>query len=91
MFLWAIPGAAIQLIGGTGRQMGVLLATGLLVAAPHAGWLVLAALTVRAAHHTLTRRTGKTAETGDEPLVLLGAGLIAGSSLHDITRVRDAL
>ncbi|MFD5098317.1 OPT/YSL family transporter [Streptomyces albidochromogenes] len=91
MFLWAIPGAAIQLIGGTGRQMGVLLATGLLVAAPHAGWLVLAALTVRAAHHTLTRRTGKTAETGDETLVLLGAGLIAGSSLHDITRVRDAL
>ncbi|MGW0315156.1 OPT/YSL family transporter [Streptomyces flavidovirens] len=91
MFLWALPGAAIQLIGGTGRQMGILLATGLLVAAPHAGWLVLTALTVRAGHHTLTRRTRSTPKAGDETLVLFGAGLIAGSSLHDITRVRDAL
>ncbi|MGW0552510.1 OPT/YSL family transporter [Streptomyces altiplanensis] len=92
MFLWALPGAAIQLIGGTGRQMGVLLATGLLVAAPHAGWLVMAALTVRGMHRTLTRRqTGKATRAGDETLVLLGAGLIAGSSLHDITRIHDAL
>ncbi|MEV2255564.1 OPT/YSL family transporter [Streptomyces sp. NPDC050147] len=91
MFLWALSGAAIQLIGGTGRQMGVLLATGLLVAAPQAGWLVLTALTVRALHHVVTRRAPSTPKAGDETLVLLGAGLIAGSSLHDIARVRDAL
>ncbi|WP_205881192.1 OPT/YSL family transporter [Leucobacter insecticola] len=39
MFLAAIPGAIIQIIGGSKRQMGVLLATGLLISAPmRAGW-----------------------------------------------------
>ncbi|WP_449280448.1 hypothetical protein [Leucobacter sp.] len=41
MALWAIPGALVQLLGGSKRQMGVLFATGLLVATPNAGWLVL--------------------------------------------------
>jgi len=37
MMLWAIPGAAMQALGGQRRQLGVLFATGLLIAAPWAG------------------------------------------------------
>jgi uncharacterized oligopeptide transporter (OPT) family protein len=38
---WAIPGAIIQFLGGPKRQLGVLLATGLLIPFPLAGWGVL--------------------------------------------------
>ena len=30
MLIWALPGALIQLLGGPSRQLGILLATGLL-------------------------------------------------------------
>lgn len=46
--VWGLCGAVVQWLGGPQRQLGVLLATGLLVAAPQAGWLVLGALAVRA-------------------------------------------
>lgn len=62
MALWAIPGALIQLLGGSSRQMGVLLATGLLVATPQAGWLVLAALAVRVAYSRWKARRRDLAE-----------------------------
>lgn len=88
--VWGLCGAAVQLLGGPTRQMGVLLATGLLVAAPQAGWLVLSALGVRAAYRARTRRTAATPHH-DDTLVLLGAGLIVGSSLYDVTRLRNAL
>jgi len=45
--LWAIPGAILQAIGGAKRQLGVLLSTGMLIAAPLAGWAVLAGLLIR--------------------------------------------
>ncbi|MFD7863101.1 OPT/YSL family transporter [Streptomyces sp. NPDC057682] len=81
MLLWALPGAAVQLIGGTRRQMGVMLATGLLILTPQACWLVLGALVVRVAYR---RFRGPSA---DEELNLVGAGLIAGSSLGDSAQI----
>ncbi|MGW1407057.1 OPT/YSL family transporter [Streptomyces sp. NPDC002403] len=81
MLLWAIPGAAIQLLGGTRRQMGVMLATGLLILTPQACWLVLGALVVRVGYRKLR------GPAADEELNLVGAGLIAGSSLGDSAQI----
>ncbi|QCR18210.1 OPT/YSL family transporter [Agrococcus sp. SGAir0287] len=78
ILIWAIPGALVQLIGGPRRQMGVLLATGLLVATPNAGWLVLGALVVRVAWR---RYRG---ERGEQETALVGAGLIAGDSVNAV-------
>lgn len=111
MALWAIPGALIQLLGGSSRQMGVLLATGLLVATPQAGWLVLAALAIRAGYGRYRRRRAAAAaegadvpgrpdgegvdrervraagEAADNDLALVGAGLVAGSSINDVSQI----
>ncbi|MGW1229746.1 OPT/YSL family transporter [Streptomyces sp. NPDC002530] len=81
MLLWALPGAAVQLIGGTRRQMGVMLATGLLILTPQACWLVLGALVVRVVYRRLR------GSSADEELNLVGAGLIAGSSLGDSAQI----
>lgn len=81
MLIWAIPGAAIQLLGGTRRQMGVMLATGLLILTPQACWLVLGALVVRLGYRRLR------GPAADEELNLVGAGLIAGSSLGDSAQI----
>ncbi|MGH3094509.1 MAG: OPT/YSL family transporter [Streptosporangiales bacterium] len=75
LVLWAIPGAAIQLIGGPKRQMGILLATGLLIATPNAGWLVLGALLIRVIYRKVRGPEGET------ELFLVGAGIIAGDSI----------
>lgn len=75
LLLWAIPGALVQALGGSSRQMGILLATGLLIVNPVAGWTAVAALAVRAA---LTRRYGKEA---DAPMYVAAGGFIAGSAL----------
>lgn len=99
MSLWAIPGALIQLLGGSSRQMGVLLATGLLVATPQAGWLVMAALVVRFGYSRYRRhRAGRDEEArararidADGDLALVGAGLVAGSSLHDVSQIYKAV
>lgn len=80
LLLWAIPGALIQFIGGPSRQMGILLATGLLILSPYACWLVLGALAVRVVWTRL--RPGAESE-----LALVGAGIIAGNSLFETTRV----
>ncbi|AKG46739.1 Oligopeptide transporter OPT superfamily protein [Streptomyces xiamenensis] len=98
LLLWAIPGALIQAIGGSSRQMGVLLATGLLVATPAAGWMVLGALAVRTGY-TVWRRRGITDpaarrasdEEAENDLSLVGAGLIAGSSVNDIGQLTKTL
>jgi len=79
--LWAVPGAVVQFLGGPRRQMGVLLATGLLVATPNAGWLVLAGLAIRLVWE---RRRG---EKGEQEIALVGAGLIAGDSVHSVGTV----
>lgn len=75
LLIWAIPGALIQLIGGPGRQMGVLLATGLLINNPLAGWAVIIGIIIR----SLLRRMG--GESMRNKMEVLAAGLIAGDAL----------
>ncbi|GGV36123.1 membrane protein [Actinomadura cremea] len=82
ILIWAVPGALIQFIGGPERQMGVLLATGLLILTPYACWFVLGALAFRI---IWARVRGPEAASGE--LNLIGSGLIAGSSLTDVSRV----
>jgi uncharacterized oligopeptide transporter (OPT) family protein len=83
MALWAVPGALVQALGGHERQMGLLLATGLLVSIPVAGWFILAVLVIRlAARHRRRRKDG-----AEDTFALVGAGLVAGSSVHDVTQV----
>ncbi|MDT0323329.1 OPT family oligopeptide transporter [Streptomyces sp. DSM 44918] len=91
LLLWAIPGALIQLVGGSSRQLGVMLATGLLVATPDAGWMVLGALAVRKLYAWWRARGGHSAEDAENDLSLVGAGLVAGSSLNDVGQVAKAL
>lgn len=75
LLIWAIPGALIQLVGGPGRQMGVLLATGLLINNPMAGWAVLIGITVR----SVWLRVG--GEPARNKMEVLAAGMIAGDAL----------
>ncbi len=75
LVLWAIPGALVQLLGGASRQMGVLLATGLLILNPAAGWTAAIALLIRAG---LTRRYGSAMEG---PMYVTAGGFIAGSAV----------
>ena len=75
LLLWAVPGALLQAMGGPSRQLGVLLATGLLIDFPAAGWTAMVSLAIR---FLLTRRYGARAET---PIYVLAGGFIAGSAL----------
>ncbi len=75
LLIWAIPGALIQLVGGSGRQMGVLLATGLLINNPMAGWAVLIGILIR----TVWLRMG--GELARNKMEVLAAGMIAGDAL----------
>lgn len=45
--LWAIPGAVLQALGGSRRQLGLLLVTGLLIGGVWAGWMVVLGLAGR--------------------------------------------
>ncbi|WP_323989447.1 OPT family oligopeptide transporter [Nguyenibacter sp. L1] len=72
---WAIPGAILQMLGGQRRQMGVLLATGLLIVNLKAGWAVLAGLAARAVW--LACR----GESGRSPMEIFAGGVIAGDAL----------
>ena len=72
LLIWAIPGAIIQFLGGPRRQLGVLLATGLLIAFPIAGWAVLAGIACRAVWERFAQAEG---------MEVFGAGVIAGDSL----------
>ncbi|GED52436.1 OPT family oligopeptide transporter [Brevibacillus borstelensis] len=76
LFLWAIPGAILQIVGGSKRQMGVLFATGLLLLNVPAGWAVLAGIVIRA---VVLKVRGKQAET---TMSILAAGFIAGDALY---------
>ncbi|OLN31984.1 OPT/YSL family transporter [Desulfosporosinus metallidurans] len=76
LLLWAIPGAILQFVGGPNRQMGILLATGLLIINPKAGWAVLAGIAIRA---IVLKVKGKEAET---PMSIMAAGFIAGDALY---------
>ncbi|MFC7392115.1 OPT/YSL family transporter [Scopulibacillus cellulosilyticus] len=76
LLLWAIPGAILQLIGGSKRQMGVLFATGLLLMDPIAGWSVIAGILIRV---IILKIYGKKAEPA---MFTTAAGLIAGGALY---------
>lgn len=75
LFIWMIPGAIIQAIGGPARQLGVLFATGLLILNPIAGFTVLIGIGIRL---LVLRKMG---DKGQDYLYVLGAGFIAGSAL----------
>ncbi len=74
LLLWAVPGGLLQLTGGTRRQLGVLLATGLLIANPLAGWGVAAGLVVRVVWERLLSRPAGA-------LDVVAAGFIAGDAV----------
>ncbi|KAB7670672.1 OPT/YSL family transporter [Bacillus sp. B1-b2] len=76
LLIWAIPGAILQLIGGPNRQLGIMFATGLLIATPYAGIAVLTGIIIRL---IWVKKKGKEAET---PMSILAAGFIAGDALY---------
>jgi uncharacterized oligopeptide transporter (OPT) family protein len=76
LFLWAIPGALLQLVGGSRQQLGVLLATGLLIPSGPAGWMVACGLIVR----VLAMRLLGTATR--EKLEVFSGGVIAGDAIY---------
>ena len=73
LLIWAIPGAIVQFIGGPRRQLGVLLATGLLIPFPVAGWAVLAGIACRLVWERFAKSEG---------MEVFGAGVIAGDALY---------
>ncbi len=73
--MWAIPGAVLQLVGGSGKQLGILFATGLLIAAPTAGWLVVAGIVVRLCARRLL------GDEGTKQLQVFAGGVIAGDAV----------
>jgi uncharacterized oligopeptide transporter (OPT) family protein len=75
LLIWAIPGALVQLLGGPSRQLGILLATGLLIPNPMAGWAVLVGIAIRVA--VLRFRGG-----GSGDMEVLAAGFIGGDALY---------
>lgn len=74
LVIWAIPGAIIQLLGGS-RQVGILFATGLLVGSTINGLIILIALVLR---YVLVKRNKENEQT----LNILGAGSLAGAALY---------
>jgi len=76
LFLWAIPGAIIQLIGGPKRQMGILFATGLLILNPIAGWAVVTGIFIRV---IILKVKGPEAEGA---MYTTAAGFIAGDAIY---------
>jgi uncharacterized oligopeptide transporter (OPT) family protein len=76
LLIWAIPGAIIQWLGGPARQLGILLATGLLIPNPLAGWAVLVGIAIR----TIVLRLKGDAASGS--MEVLAAGFIGGDALY---------
>lgn len=77
LLIWAIPGAIVQFIGGPKRQLGVLLATGLLINNPLAGWAVVVGIALRI---LIIKRWG---DQGRTPMEIMAAGFIAGDALYN--------
>lgn len=74
--LWAIPGALIQFIGGPKRQLGIMLASGLIILNPMAGWAVAVGVIIR---FLILKVKGPAAE---DTMVTMAAGFIAGDALY---------
>ncbi|WZL72236.1 OPT/YSL family transporter [Clostridiaceae bacterium 35-E11] len=77
LVMFAIIGGVIQLIGGTKRQIGVLFATGLLIASPLGGIAALVSITIRI---ILEKKFG---EKIQNTLAISAAGFIVGSSVFN--------
>lgn len=77
LLIWAIPGAIVQFIGGPKRQLGVLLATGLLINNAMAGWAVVVGIALRI---LIIKRWG---DKGRTPMEIMAAGFIAGDALYN--------
>lgn len=86
LVIWAIPGALLQWLGGSRRQLGILLSTGMLIASPLAGWAVLAGLLIR---FVLLRLRG---ERDIAEISAFAGGVIAGDALFSffgsVTKLR---
>ena len=76
LLIWAIPGAILQMVGGSKRQLGIMLATGLLISTPWAGWLVAAGVAIRL---IIKRIYGDKAKQSVE---VFAGGVIAGDALY---------
>ena len=76
LLIWAIPGAILQAVGGSEKQIGILFATGLLIASPMAGITVLAGILIRV---IVLKKSG---DQGQNNLYILGAGFITGAALY---------
>ncbi|MEZ2294822.1 OPT/YSL family transporter [Variovorax sp. RCC_210] len=74
--LWALPGALLQIAGGARQQLGVLFATGLLIASPLAGWMVAAGIACRLVAHRVLGAAAR------ERLEVFAGGVIAGDALY---------
>ncbi len=83
LMIWAVPGAIIQLLGGS-KQIGVLFATGLLVGSTVNGLTILVALAIR----FIVVRANKEHE---QTLNILGAGVLAGAALYSFFTATLAL
>lgn len=75
ILIWACCGAALQLVSGLKRQIGILFSAGLLIMMPKAG---VAGLIVLAIRVFIQKKYG---EEGTKVLNVFSAGLIAGSAL----------
>ncbi|WP_303105862.1 OPT/YSL family transporter [uncultured Mitsuokella sp.] len=76
LLLWAVPGAILQAVGGSSRQMGIMMSTGLLIVSPAAGLTVIAGLIVRL---LVIKIKGEDAMI---PVTVMAAGCIAGDALY---------
>jgi uncharacterized oligopeptide transporter (OPT) family protein len=76
LFMWAIPGAILQFVGGPKRQIGVLFATGLLINFPMAGWAVLTGIVCRLIWEKLR------GDKGEGDMEVFAAGVIAGDAIY---------
>lgn len=79
LIIWAIPGALLQFLGGSKRQLGVLLATGLLLSSPLAGWAVLIGIVARLIWQKYYAASGNTT------MEVFAGGVIAGDALFSFT------
>lgn len=76
---WLLAGALAQWLGGPGRQVGLLLATGLLIDQPSAGWALLAGLAGRALLSPALRGRA------DSHLATFGLGCITGEMARSLS------
>ena len=80
LLVWAIPGALLQLAGGSRRQLGIMFATGLLLHSPLAGWAILAGLVCRIGWTSLQNGRDRSS------LQVFAAGSIAADALLSFGR-----